>query len=131
MTTSPEEPVDKQKLAHFKSLLLKHRQQILNVGLIHKSEDLHVSEDDRSDETDLASSLIQQQISCTIRDRELLKLKRIDWALEKVEDGSYGHCEDCDEEISLKRLENQPWADLCIIHAEEREKEESQVYRQA
>jgi len=123
--------VDKQKLAHFKTLLLKHRQQILNVGLIHKSEDLHVSEDDRSDETDLASSLIQQQISCAIRDREIAKLKKIDWALVRIEEGSYGHCDDCDEEISFKRLENQPWTDLCILHAEEREKEESQVYRQA
>jgi hypothetical protein len=36
--------VDKKKLDHFKALLLKHRQQILNIGLLNKSEDLHVSE---------------------------------------------------------------------------------------
>jgi DnaK suppressor protein len=123
--------VDKKKVEHFKELLLKHRQQILNVGLLNKSEDLHVSEEDLSDETDLASSLIQQQLSCTIRDREFAKLRRIDMALEKVSDGTYGHCEDCEEEISLKRLENQPWAELCITHAEEKEREESQIWRQA
>jgi DnaK suppressor protein len=126
-----EESVDKKKLEHYKHLLLKHRQQILNVGLLNKSEDLHVSEEDLSDETDLASSLIQQQLSCTIRDREYAKLRKIDLALEKIADGTYGHCEECEDEINSKRLENQPWADLCIQHAEEKEREESQIYRQA
>lgn len=123
--------MDKKILEHYKGLLLKHRQQILNVGLLNKSDDLHVSGDDLSDETDLASSLIQQQLSCTIRDREYAKLRRIDAALDRIEEGTYGHCDECDEEISAKRLENQPWADLCIQHAEEKEKEESQIWRQA
>ena len=123
--------MDKKKLDHFKELLLKQRQQIMNVGLLNKSDDLHVATDDLSDETDLASSLIQQQLSCTIRDREFAKLRRIDMALEKIAEGSYGHCDECDEEISLKRLENQPWAELCITHAEEKEREESQTWRHA
>lgn len=123
--------MDKKKLEHYKGLLLKHRQQILNVGLLNKSEDLHVSKDDLSDETDLASSLIQQQLSCTIRDREYAKLRRIDMALDRIEEGTFGHCEECEEEIGAKRLENQPWAELCIQHAEEKEKEESQIWRQA
>lgn len=128
---SEEDPVDKKKLDHYKELLLKHRQQILNVGLLNKSDDLHVSTEDLSDETDLASSLIQQQLNCTIRDREYAKLRKIDWALEKVNDGTYGHCEECEEEIGLKRLENQPWAELCITHAEEKEREDSQIWKQA
>ena len=123
--------MDKKKLEQFKSLLLKHRQQILNGGMVTRSEDLHIAEEDLSHESDLAPSMIQQQLSCTMRDRELLKLRRIDMALEKVEDGTYGHCEDCDEEIGMKRLENQPWAELCIVHAEEKEREESQIARQA
>lgn len=123
--------MDKKKLEHFKELLLKQRQQILNVGLLNKSDDLHVAQEDLSDETDLASSLIQQQLNCTIRDREYFKLRRIDAALDRIDEGTYGHCEDCDEEIGMKRLENQPWAELCITHAEEREREESQIYRQA
>ncbi len=123
--------MDKKKLEHFKELLLKHRQQILNVGLLNKSEDLHVQQEDLSDETDLASSLIQQQLNCTIRDREYSKLRKIDMALDRIAEGTYGHCEDCEEEIGMKRLENQPWADLCIQHAEEREREESQIYKQA
>lgn len=123
--------MDKKKLEHYKSLLLKHRQQILNVGLLNKSEDLHVSEEDLSDETDLASSLIQQQLNCTIRDREYFKLRKIDAALDRIQEGTYGHCDECEEEIGAKRLENQPWADLCIHHAEEKEREEAQTWRQA
>lgn len=123
--------MDKKKQEFFRSLLLKHRQQVLNGGLLSNSEDLHISEEDLSDETDLATSMIGQQISCTIRDREIVKLRRIDLALERISEGTYGHCEDCEEEIGLKRLENQPWAELCIQHAEEKEREEAQIYRQA
>ena len=123
--------MDKKNVEHYKQLLLKHRQQILNVGLLNKSDDLHVSEEDLSDETDLATSLVQQQLNCTIRDREYSKLRKIDAALDRISEGTYGHCEDCEEEIGAKRLENQPWADLCIQHAEEREREESQIMRQA
>jgi DnaK suppressor protein len=123
--------MDKKQLEQFKVLLLKHRQQILNSGMVNNSEDLHVSQEDLSDETDLASSLVSQQISVSIRERELFKLKRIDFALERIAEGTYGHCEECDDEIGLKRLENQPWAELCIFHAEEKEREEAQIYRQA
>ena len=75
--------------------------------------------------------MINQQISCSIRDREIFKLRRIDQALERVQDGTYGHCEECDDEIGMKRLENQPWSELCIVHAEEKEREDAQIYRQA
>ncbi len=123
--------MDKKKIEQYKQLLLKHRQQILNIGLLNKSDDLHVSEEDLSDETDLATSLVQQQLNCTIRDREYSKLRKIDAALDRISEGQYGHCEECEEEIGAKRLENQPWADLCIQHAEEREREEAQIMRQA
>lgn len=123
--------MDKKKLDYFKGLLLKHRAQIMTVGLVNRSDDLHVAEEDRSDETDLASSLIHQQISCTMRDRELVKLRLIDIALERIESGHYGHCEECDEEISHKRLENQPWTDLCLEHAEERERQQGQIWKHA
>jgi DnaK suppressor protein len=123
--------MDKKKLETFKILLLKHRQQILNGGIVSNTEDLKVHEEDLADETDLASSLISQQLSCSIREREFIKLRKIDLALERIQEGTYGHCQECEDEIGLKRLENQPWADLCIVHAEEKEREDAQIYRQA
>jgi DnaK suppressor protein len=107
----------------FKSLLLQAKIKIMNGGILRSNEDLTVSTDDLSDEADLASSVINQQVTFNMRQRELGKLKAIDEALWRIEQGSYGHCEECDETIGEKRLENQPWTTLCITHAEEQERE--------
>lgn len=115
--------MDKEKLLYFKNKLLRLKTSILNGGILSSTEDLHTSSDDLSDETDLATNIISQQVSFNIRDREIDKLRLIDMALERIEDGTYGVCEDCNEAINHKRLENQPWTDLCIVHAEERERE--------
>lgn len=118
-----EECMDKAKIEKFKMLLLHAKVKIMNGGILRSTEDLTVSSDDLSDEADLASSVINQQVTFNMRQRELLKLKSIDEALYRVEQGSYGHCDECDESIGEKRLENQPWTTLCITHAEEQERE--------
>lgn len=115
--------MDKAKMEKFKALLLQAKIKIMNGGILRSTEDLTVSSDDLSDEADLATSVINQQVTFNMRQRELVKLKAIDEALYKVEQGTYGHCEECDEGIGEKRLENQPWTSLCITHAEELERE--------
>ena len=115
--------MDKAKMEKFKALLLQTKIKIINGGILRSTEDLQVSSDDLSDEADLATSVINQQVTFNMRQRELVKLKAIDEALYKVEQGTYGHCEECDEGIGEKRLENQPWTSLCITHAEEQERE--------
>ncbi len=124
-----EERVDKAKLEKYRQLLLKAKVQIMNGGILRSNEDLTVSSDDLSDEADLASSVINQQVTFNMRHRELEKLKAIDEALYNIESGTYGHCEECDEEITEKRLENQPWTTLCITHAEEKERENNKFIR--
>lgn len=115
--------MDKVKMEKFKTLLLQAKMKIMNGGILRSTEDLTVSSDDLSDEADLATSVINQQVTFNMRQRELVKLKAIDEALYRIEQGSYGHCEECDEAIGEKRLENQPWTTLCITHAEELERE--------
>lgn len=115
--------MDKKTIEKFKQKLLTAKEQIINSGVLSSKEDLHISQDDLSDEADLANNVINQDISFRIREQEMNKLRRIHVALEKIEQGEFGHCEDCGETIGSKRLENQPWAELCIVHAEEREKE--------
>lgn len=115
--------MDKAKLEKFKGLLLQAKMKIMNGGILRSTEDLTVSSDDLSDEADLATSVINQQVTFNMRQRELVKLKAIDEALYKIEQSTYGHCEECDEAIGEKRLENQPWTSLCITHAEEQERE--------
>ncbi len=119
------------ELEEHKKRLLHLRNSILNGGILTSSEDLTVSPDDLHDETDLATSVINQQVTFNIRNRELQKLRMVEAALQRIEEGLYGYCDDCDEEIGKKRLKNQPWTNLCIIHAEEREREISKYAKQA
>lgn len=121
--------MDKAKIEKFKALLLQTKVKIMNGGILRSIEDLQVSTDDLSDEADLASSVINQQVTFSMRQRELVKLKAIDEALYRCEQGSYGHCDECEETIGEKRLENQPWTTLCITHAEELERENQKFIR--
>ncbi|QDK42962.1 conjugal transfer protein TraR [Bacteriovorax stolpii] len=123
LTSLNEDVMDKAKMEKFKGLLLQAKMKIMNGGILRSTEDLTVSSDDLSDEADLATSVINQQVTFNMRQRELVKLKAIDEALYKIEQNVYGHCEECDEAIGEKRLENQPWTNLCITHAEEQERE--------
>ncbi len=115
--------MEKVELDKFKTLLLQAKVRIINGGILRSSEDLTISSDDLADEADLASSVVNQQVTFNMRQRELGKLKSIEEALFRIDQGVYGHCEDCDAEIGAKRLENQPWTTLCITHAEEQERE--------
>lgn len=117
--------MEKQKLDKYKEKLLSMKAEILNNGVLRKREDLEISSDDLPDEADIAQNVINQQVTFNMRAREMEKLRAIEYALQRIEDGTYGFCEDCDEPIGAKRLEHQPWADLCITHAEEREREQN------
>lgn len=118
-----------EKLEHFKKKLLTAKAEILNGGILTSTEDLKMSTDDLPDEGDVANAVINQQVTFNMRERAMQKLRLIEEALHRIEDGTYGHCEDCDEPIAMKRLENQPWAELCITHAEEREREQQHMRR--
>ncbi len=117
--------MDKVDKEHFREILLKHKNKILNGGILTSKEDLTVSSEDLADEADLATSVINQQVTFNMRQREMAKLREIEEALYRLEERTYGLCEECDEYIGKKRLANQPWATLCITHAEEREREQS------
>ncbi|RLA61664.1 MAG: conjugal transfer protein TraR [Epsilonproteobacteria bacterium] len=114
-----------------RELLLNLRSEILNSGILKSKEDLTVTSDDLADEGDLASVVVNQEVSFEIRNREFEKLRAVENALAKIENGTYGLCEECDEKIKIKRLEKQPWATLCITHAEEKEREQQKFSRSA
>ena len=108
---------------------MKFKTQILNRDYYVDKEELAIPSDELSDEADYASSMINQQMAFSLKERDLLKLRKIDKALAKIQKGEYGHCEDCEEPIDDKRLSKQPWADYCLEHAEEREYKQSQFSR--
>ena len=123
--------MNEKKLKHFEEKLLQARAQIVNSGILNDLEDLKIKSDDLADDADLANSTINQQVTFSIRAKEMAKLKRIDAALGRIEEGTYGYCLESGEEIAERRLEGQPWAEYCLEVAEEMERESGQRFRRA
>jgi DnaK suppressor protein len=113
--------MDATQLAHFKMLLLREKQRILNHSKLSRQGELHVSSDDLADEADLASSEIQQHLIFQMRDRERQMLHQIDSALSRIDAGTYGVCQETEEPIELERLKLMPWTQVSAAGAEIRE----------
>ena len=116
--------MNKKDLKKFKTMLEDSRKQLLLSAKKTLSEESSFDTDDLPDEIDLASSEYTQSMIFRLRDREKFLLAKIDKALARIEAGSFGICEKCEEEISLKRLEARPVTTLCIRCKEEQEQKE-------
>ena len=118
--------VTNQKIvSKFKKTLLEEKERILNNARNSlKNDEIAVSIDDLADETDLAASEVNQNLVFKLRDRERHMLAKIDQALSKMEDGTFGMCESCEEEIEMKRLEARPVSTLCLSCKESEERRE-------
>jgi DnaK suppressor protein len=116
--------VNKQQLKKFKQLLTEKRDEIVKKAKQTLEEDMALDANDLPDEMDLASSEYLQSFTFRLRGREKVFLDKIDKALRKIEDGSFGVCEECGEEISVKRLEARPETTLCIRCKEDQERME-------
>ncbi|MFC1643282.1 TraR/DksA family transcriptional regulator, partial [Myxococcota bacterium] len=80
--------------------------------------------DDLPDEMDLASSEYLQSFTFRLRGREKVFLDKIQKALNKIDEGTFGVCDECGERISSKRLEARPETTLCIRCKEDQERVE-------
>ena len=114
--------MDQKKLGHFKKKLMEMRTQILNRGLLTKSDKFTLNAEDLTDESDHAAAVVQQSVVLNVQQRDRWLLKEIDHALGKLENGEYGICEDTEEPIDEARLDAQPWTRYCVEAAEAREK---------
>jgi DnaK suppressor protein len=116
--------MNKAQLKKFKSLLLAKRERIIRKAQQTLSEDMTLDANELPDEMDLASTEYLQSFTFRLRGREKTFLDKIQKALNKIEDGSFGLCESCESPISLKRLEARPETTLCIKCKEEQERDE-------
>jgi DnaK suppressor protein len=119
--------MDAKNLAKFKKILLEEKQRVLMNSKNAVKTELSVSTDDLPDETDLAASEVNQNLVFKLRDRERLLLMKIDEALARVEEGTFGICLDCEEPIEPRRLEARPVSTLCIA-CKETEEHKEKVY---
>lgn len=116
--------MNKIQLKKFKTLLTEKRDEIVKKAKQTLEEDMSLDANDLPDEMDLASSEYLQSFTFRLRGREKVFLDKIEKALRKIEDGSFGTCEECSEEISVKRLEARPETTLCIRCKEDQERME-------
>ncbi|MBI4367440.1 MAG: RNA polymerase-binding protein DksA [Deltaproteobacteria bacterium] len=116
--------MNKKELKRFKEILTERRLQVMLAADHSREEGLGVDQNDLPDEVDLASTEADQSLQLRLRDRENVLLKKIDKALKKIDEGEYGVCEICGEDIDAKRLEARPVTDLCIRCKEEQERVE-------
>lgn len=119
---------DEKFLESQRELLLKLKQEVLN-KLASQTEDLQVSPDQTVEDGDQAQTYLNQNVSFGLRERDIIRLREIEAALYRLDDGSYGICEETEEAIGEKRLEKMPWARLSIGAAEQIEREGNGSFR--
>ena len=117
-------PLKKKELNRFRGILEEKKEEILRNAKRTLNEDMTLDVDDLPDEMDLASSEYLQSFQFRLRGREKTFLKKIDHALAKIDQGTFGICEECEEPISMKRLEARPETTLCIRCKEDQERTE-------
>ena len=110
----------RQKLLSWKDDILKEAKETLQ----------HLQDENQNhpDLADRASSETDRAIELRARDRQRKLIAKIDEALSRIEDGTYGYCEETGEPISIKRLEARPIATLSV-EAQERHERRERVYR--
>ncbi len=116
--------LNQKELKRFKKTLEDIRTNILANARKTMEEESNFDTDDLPDEIDQASSEYAQALAFRLRDREKFLLKKVQKALTRIDDGTFGVCERCEEQISTKRLEARPMTTLCIRCKEEQEKKE-------
>src|SRR5438552_142849 len=116
--------MNKTQLKKFKTLLHEKRDEIIKKAKQTLEEDMTLDSNDLPDEMDLASSEYLQSFTFRLRGREKSFLDKITKALAKIDDGTFGVCEECGEEVSVKRLEARPETTLCIKCKEDQERME-------
>jgi len=120
-----EEYMSQKQLEHFEQILDSWKRELMD----EVDRTVHHMQDEAAnfpDPNDRATQESEFGLELRTRDRERKLLRKIDSALTRIEDGSYGFCDETGEEIGLKRLEARPVATLCVEAQERREMAERQ-----
>ena len=125
---SEEEPfMNERQREYFRQKLLRWRDDILRESR-ETLQHLQTENENHPDIADRASSETDRAIELRARDRQRKLIAKIDAALDRLEEGTYGFCEETGEPISIRRLEARPIATLSI-EAQERHERRERVYR--
>jgi DnaK suppressor protein len=120
-----EEYMSKEQLEHFRTILASWKQDLMQE--VDRTV-LHMKDEAANfpDPNDRATQESEFSLELRTRDRERKLIRKIDEALKRIEDGSYGYCLETGEPIGVKRLEARPVATLSVEAQERRERREKQ-----
>ena len=118
--SEPQREYFRRKLMRWKEEILRESRETI--------QNLQAETTPFADLADRASTEAERQLELRTRDRQRKLIAKIDAALRRLEDGSYGFCEETGEPISLRRLDARPIATLSI-EAQERHERRERVYR--
>ena len=119
--------LNKEQHKKIKTMIQKELEKLIFNG-IYCSDEFNLSTEDMSDEIDLANADVSNAQRLRFRNREVFYAKKLNDALNRMEKGSFGLCEECEEPIRYERLMARPTADLCITCKEEAERDESHSF---
>jgi len=123
-----DEPfMNKRQLAYFRNKLLAWKEDILRESR-ETISNLQTDTENHPDLADRATSESDRALELRTRDRQRKLIAKIDAALRRIEDGSYGYCEETGEPIGLPRLDARPIATLSL-EAQERHERRERVHR--
>jgi DnaK suppressor protein len=106
--------LDKKTIERFRKILLKEREKIIGDVKQMDESSKEMGQDGIQDIGDEAATIYNKQILLTLNENERMRLRELDEALDRIENGTYGVCEECGEPIGLKRLEVRTVAKYCV-----------------
>jgi DnaK suppressor protein len=120
-----EQYMSKEQLEHFRQILMTWKLDLMEE--VDRTV-LHMKDEAANfpDPNDRATQESEFSLELRTRDRERKLIRKIDEAIKRIEDGTYGYCNETGEEIGIKRLEARPVATLCVEAQERRERREKQ-----
>lgn len=120
-----EQYMSKEQLEHFRMILTNWKRDLMQE--VDRTV-LHMKDEAANfpDPNDRATQESEFSLELRTRDRERKLIRKIDEALKRIDDGTYGYCNETGEEIGIKRLEARPVATLCVEAQERRERREKQ-----
>jgi|SRR6267142_1830200 len=106
--------MDKKSVEQFKKKLLDKRRELTRAYIRDKTYGKESDEGGTQDSADKASTSYTKEFLYSLSNTERNVLQQVEDALERIEEGEFGVCDECDEPIQKKRLEAVPWARYCL-----------------
>jgi DnaK suppressor protein len=112
----------RKERAHFRELLLNKRQELMRAYAISKGDSQAELDNGTEDYVDYAVNSYAREFLLSLTEMDRKQLLLVEEALNRIDRGEYGYCQQCNEDINPKRLEVQPWARHCLPCQELEEK---------